>query len=918
MSSPVRSAPEPDPRLQLLQTVLADAGHSALATSPLLSSWCDATRQLLGKEASGPDLTALTVAWRWSEMAAELHALPRQRWSGHLGNANLAHHLTPESFERLIGAAATPEEATARIAARELLLGEIGELGDAALRDRVSTDTRAALALLETLRSDGTALGRRVRALFPELGALAIVADAHAAAEHERAENEPAHPLLDHLERVLGRKLLGLEEDDRARFQRDQALSAAAFREEVQRFERLRSRGLLSCVRWALLHLDFAKGGDPARRAAWTHQGADLSVHNEAARFLLQHAAPPPPSAHTPLLFALVESHGLTGQAVRGETPFSLFARFVRYLRIQGAALATSLGVSRSEAHEAALDALHFVNVCDTAGVREGLYTDALRAEMEALEGRIGAVADFGAALDETSISAELAADEDRRWAGAPDSANRARLGDRLRRLRQGREQAGEPRADLTRVVASLSDATVAALLAGLRHCQLWYAEAATGALTPEAQVKLLALAVRSASELGIDTRGPYHLSLLPLVGRLRPGRDASVPYRLRLVETLLASVSVAGLLAGERPGEPLGTFATEIGGARALAMGFEESDEARALLTLLPIYERKSSAAFHATLKALCDLYGLRKDEFDRVANESLYLVTMNSARSDKARLLDHVRPGRTVEVGPGGGVVLDLLEERFAESEILGIDASRRVIEALEERKAREGHRWKVIQADAYALPALLGESSLDTVVFCSVLHEIYSYVEFPSDETGVRGRFRLEAVRELLRAAYRTLRPGGRIVIRDGVMPPPGTRILELVAPDAREFFDLFVKQFEGRAVHFEALGPTRVKLSSADAMEFLYTYTWGPASFPYEVREQYGVLPYDEYRDRIVSWLTEKGEPPRWIALPPHERSYLQPGYERNLAGKVRLFDESGAPVRLPDSNCLLVFEKPAPA
>ena len=38
-----------------------------------------------------------------------------------------------------------------------------------------------------------------------------------------------------------------------------------------------------------------------------------------------------------------------------------------------------------------------------------------------------------------------------------------------------------------------------------------------------------------------------------------------------------------------------------------------------------------------------------------------------------------------------------------------------------------------------------------------------------------------------------------------------------------------------------------------------MEFIYTYVWDPESFPYEVREQYGVLPYEEYRDRILEWL-----------------------------------------------------------
>jgi len=45
-----------------------------------------------------------------------------------------------------------------------------------------------------------------------------------------------------------------------------------------------------------------------------------------------------------------------------------------------------------------------------------------------------------------------------------------------------------------------------------------------------------------------------------------------------------------------------------------------------------------------------------LRKDDFDRVANETLYLEAMNGARADKARLLKYVRPGRIVEVDPAG----------------------------------------------------------------------------------------------------------------------------------------------------------------------------------------------------------------------------------------------------------------------
>jgi hypothetical protein len=189
-------------------------------------------------------------------------------------------------------------------------------------------------------------------------------------------------------------------------------------------------------------------------------------------------------------------------------------------------------------------------------------------------------------------------------------------------------------------------------------------------------------------------------------------------------------------------------------------------------------------------------------------------------------------------------------------------------------------------------------------DTVVFCSILHEVYSYTA---------PHYSIDSVRAVVRAAFATLRAGGRIVIRDGVMPPPATRRIRFVAPDARPTFDLYVAQFEGRKIAFRELAPDRVELSAADAMEFLYTYTWGPASFPYEVRELYGVLTYGDYVAAIVDWCG--GETAcQVVELPPALRSYLQPGYRDGLAGKIELTDEHDRAVELPDSNCLIVVEK----
>jgi SAM-dependent methyltransferase len=264
-------------------------------------------------------------------------------------------------------------------------------------------------------------------------------------------------------------------------------------------------------------------------------------------------------------------------------------------------------------------------------------------------------------------------------------------------------------------------------------------------------------------------------------------------------------------------------------------------------------------------------------------------------------------VKPGRIVEIGPGGGVVLDLLEQRFPTSEIIGVDLSREVVDALTQRARANGSRWRVVHGTAEQLAQLVAPP-IDTVVYCSILHEVYSYTE---------PRFSLASVQRVIEAAFAALGPGGRIVIRDGVMPPPGTRRLQLTAHDAQSAFDLYVAQFEGRRIEFTELpappGIRRVELSTADAMEFLYTYTWGPASFPYEVRELYGILTYDDYVAHLVAWCGGEGAA-RVVALPPELRSYLQPGYRDHLHGKIELTDERDRSVELPDSNCLIAIEK----
>ncbi|MEI8259302.1 MAG: methyltransferase, partial [Deltaproteobacteria bacterium] len=287
------------------------------------------------------------------------------------------------------------------------------------------------------------------------------------------------------------------------------------------------------------------------------------------------------------------------------------------------------------------------------------------------------------------------------------------------------------------------------------------------------------------------------------------------------------------------------------------------------------------------------------------------------NSARSDKARLCDYLVGSTMLDVGPGGGVVLDLMAERFPDARVIGLDLSRAVVEALAQRKLVDHRRWEVVEGDAFGLETRFGARAIDSIVFCSILHEIYSYV--PWDEHDGRGprKFTLGSVRAIIGSAFRALAPGGRIVIRDGVMPAPGKRVLEFRDDAVANTFALYVRDFQGRKIAPEPAGPRRVRLSTADAHAFLYTFVWGPASFPYEVREQYGVETYERYADVLLEACNAADAPyaATRLPLPADIRSYLQRGYAEHLAPSVTVYEEDGKSLApLPDSNALWVIEK----
>lgn len=775
---------------------------------------------------------------------------------GPTGRSFLA--FAPEAVRRIAWAfPAGPQVAVDRA---ERALGEVAWHDEVAVAHWMVRTPFQALVALALLADDPLSLAaERVRQVMPELWALSVPSKV------TTYEHEPSHP------------------DGRSTPLLDRVLRGLACAVEATRDLDADSVTLVTSV---LLFSDVAKGGTGEQRAAWrTRLGVDAQVHNEDSAVILEDvirrvlgkAELSEDGRWGERAKTLCAVSGLVGMRLRGEVGRDALQPFL------------DLASHEPDGGERLAKVWSIVNHCETQAVRRGLWTAELASAFAAEERAVLLMPGSHAVV-------------------------RAQVSDRVARMRGGALLAREPVHEVEAALDRLGGARLV-LESRLARCRIWYAEAALGALSLDGCVRLLLhLTGAAVASGGVDTTRPWHLDLLGVVGGLRDAQGAPRRYPVRLLETILDSSSTEALMSGRLEQDALVSFPSSKGGEQALAVELRTDPEAAALLTLVEIYEKKASAEFHRTLKALCDLYRLRKDDYDRVHNEAAYLVAMDAARTDKARMLDFVNPGLVLEVGPGGGVVLEMLAERFPKTRVVGVDASAAVIAAHEKRFAKEKAPYEMIHADAFELPKLFAPGEVTTVVFCSVLHEIFSYVAWGDPPA----RFRVEAVDAIVGAAFKALGRGGRIVVRDGVAPPADEpRIVEFVDPVWRRGLDLFRESFEPRSISFEPIGTDRVRIGTRDLYEFLTTFTWGPDSFPYEVREQRAVLPRAEYVARMIA-ACKKADPSadaREVPVPADLASYLQPGYPAHVSPHVRIFDESGeVPVSMPDVNGVWVIEK----
>lgn len=265
----------------------------------------------------------------------------------------------------------------------------------------------------------------------------------------------------------------------------------------------------------------------------------------------------------------------------------------------------------------------------------------------------------------------------------------------------------------------------------------------------------------------------------------------------------------------------------------------------------------------------------------------DALYYARMAASLGDKQKIFPYVMPGSVVDVGTGGGeLALALLNQG---NDVLGLDANPVSVSGL-------------TIADGFADETHQHVHNVDNIVACSVLHEVFSY----GNRQGKVGK--IDSLSNALVSFRKSLRLGGRLVVRDGVRPGRGTGILKMIATDGDEQVQKFLNHSPFAANLHKSNTDREIALintksgewvgSKSSIMEFAFTITWGETSFEREVQEFYGIFTLEEYARFVEQF--------GFRLL--HAEEYIQTGYINHLTPVLRMEKMS-----FPSTNALWVYE-----
>lgn len=283
----------------------------------------------------------------------------------------------------------------------------------------------------------------------------------------------------------------------------------------------------------------------------------------------------------------------------------------------------------------------------------------------------------------------------------------------------------------------------------------------------------------------------------------------------------------------------------------------------------------------------------------------EDRYFTRMAAAVDEKSQILTHLAPGTVVDIGAGGGELTVQMATHPHVTEVIALDNSLDAIRRL--------HAMPQITTVFGSTERLAQLERVDNIVFSSVLHEIYSYA--PSVQPYGADASRRRALLRALQHAVDALAPGGRLIIRDFVLPDDPDTAAWLITPDDNA--DKLVYDYLERTPFSDLLGldecdehtfsGTRRTVSEA-----LLTLCWGEESLPRESQERYGLETLDGYTELVLGLSHE-------LTLI-EKTAFVQEGYQQHLADWACWTrtdqDDAGESIDhwFPDTKALWVFEK----
>ena len=613
----------------------------------------------------------------------------------------------------------------------------------------------------------------------------------------------------------------------------------------LQLLEEINPDKYLDIIAETLLWMDIAKTGTKKERKEWEKKDYNLFCHNlGSAEIYKEHSG-----NFNQIVYILIKTHGLIGQHIKGELNLSSSKELYSLIE-------NSL-VSKEDLKYILL----ILNECIIKEVSYKLY--------ESIKDKIEKDIDN---IINNNFNEEINVKE------------------RLSILNNNK-------IDIEKLDKILSNEVInKCLLDLLDNNELWFYSSGLKDFDIENQIKILLIIYVNIND---DNHAISFFNLMKNMYLDYKNVKRVNLYKLRIIEDYLADITYEMILGNTIP-KNINISYDLYRDYNYLGFDFKFSLVATKLIEFCEV-AYISNALYNKSVLLLYDLFGFRRDSYDRFYNEIEYLQTMNSTINHKAKILEYIVGDNVLDVGPGGGALMDLILDTYPDKNVYGIDISSNVIDELEKKKINEKRKYNLVKGNALNLEEYFSKNSIDTVIYCSIIHELFSYIEYNGK------KFNYETIKKALQSAYQILPVGGRIIIRDGIKTEGNEkRIIEFKNKDDINFLENYKKDFKGRDIQYVLIKENMVKMDVNDAMEFLYTYTWGESSYPMEVQEQFGYFTPSEYEAFVKENL-----PDSKIVF---KKYFLQDGYEENLLPKITLYDEELKPTRLPDSTFIMVIEK----